>query len=220
MPALITVLGIELFVFIVFNVVSRIFYRKRHNIKYHFFQMFPYEFNYPAVFKENPYGNFLFIFSCFTVILAYIINPYTSIYRIVGLVIAIILAMLLLCLIMMPLIYLKTHLYLTCFVIALSLALPLFNFFLAFNQYKLNVSDLHNVFSILSMVYSGILAVLMILLILNPKLTFKIYMDKSIDKDGKEVLKRPKVIFLALTEWLSIFVYFLSPIAILLLTLF
>lgn len=220
MPALFTVLGIELFVFIVFNVVSRIFYRKRHNIKYHFFQMFPYEFNYPAVFKENPYGNFLFIFSCFTVILAYIINPYTSIYRIVGLVIAIILAMLLLCLIMMPLNYLKTHLYLTCFVIALSLALPLFNFFLAFSQYKLNVSDLHNVFSILSMVYSGILAVLMILLVLNPKLTFKIYMDKSIDKDGKEVLKRPKVIFLALTEWLSIFVYFLSPIAILLLTLF
>lgn len=219
-PALLTVLCLELFFFIVFNVVSRIFYQKRHNIKYHFYQMFPYELNYPAVFKENPYGNFVFILSAFANITFYILNPFDSIYRIVSLIIVIVLAMLLLCALMMPLNYLRTHLYLVCVIMALTLALPLFNFFLAFSQFKLDVNALHNAMAIISMVISAILALIMIVLILNPKLTFKIYMDKGLDKDGNEVLKRPSVIFLALTEWMAIFIYYLSPIAILILTLF
>lgn len=219
-PVLLTVLFIELFSFVIFNVVSRVFYKKRHRVKYHFYNMFPYELNYPAVFKENPYGNFLFIFSCFAIIIFYILNPYSSIYRVVTLIIAITLAMVLLCMLMMPLNYLRTHLSLSCVAMALSLALPLFNLFLALSQFNIHTSQIRDVLCLVSMVFSGILALAMIILILNPKLTFRIYMDKVIDRHGNEVLKRPSVIFLALTEWVSIFIYFLSPISIVLISLF
>lgn len=216
---LLTVLLIASFSFIVFNFVSRFFYKKRHNTKYHFYQMFPYEFNYPAVFKENPYGNFLFIFSGFAICAFYILNPYSSIYRIGSLVISIIFTMILICLIMMPMTYLRTHIFLACASMVLSMALPLFNFFLAFEQHKIEIDQLKNTLLIVSMVFSGVLAVTMMLLILNPKLTFKIYYVKEINNEGKEILKRPPVIFLALTEWMAIFVYFLSPISILLISL-
>ena len=181
--------------------------------------MFPYEFNYPAVFKENPYGNFLFIFSGFAICAFYILNPYSSIYRIGSLVIAIIFTMILICLIMMPMTYLRTHIFLACASMVLSMALPLFNFFLAFEQRKIEIDQLKSTLTIVSMVFSGVLAVTMMLLILNPKLTFKIYYVKEINNEGKEILKRPPVIFLALTEWMAIFVYFLSPISILLISL-
>ena len=59
----------------------------------------------------------------------------------------------------------------------------------------------------------------MFLLIMNPKLTFKIYLDKEIDSSGNEVLKRPNVIFLALNEWMAIFIYFLSPLGVLLISI-
>ena len=54
---------------------------------------------------------------------------------------------------------------------------------------------------------------------MNPKLTFKIYLDKEIDSSGNEVLKRPNVIFLALNEWMAIFIYFLSPLGVLLISI-
>ena len=218
-PALLTVLFIALFTFIVFNIVSRYFYKKRHQTTYHFYQMFPYEFNYPAVFKENPYGNFLFIFSGFAICAFYILNPYSSIYKIGSLVISIIFTMILICLIMMPMSYLKTHIFLSCASIVLSMALPLFNFFLAFEQHRVELDQLKSALCIVSMVLSGILAVIMMLLMLNPKLTFKIYYRKEIGEDGKEILKRPPVIFLALTEWMAIFVYFLSAIPVLVICL-
>ena len=82
-PLLLAVYVLAIFLLVIFNVVSRVFYKRRHGDKYHFYQMFPYEFNYPSVFKENPYGNFLFIFGAFAVSVFYILNPYNSIYRII-----------------------------------------------------------------------------------------------------------------------------------------
>ena len=218
-PALATVAFIALFSFLVFNVVSRIFYKKRHKDTYHFYQMFPYEFNYPAVFKENPYGNFLFLFSSFAVCAFYILNPYDSIYRVWSLIVAIVFTMIVVCLTMMPMSYLRTHIFLACASMALSIALPLFNFFLAMGQRKIETDQLKNTLCIVSMVLSGILAVTMMILILNPKLTFKIYYRKEIGLNGKEVLKRPPVIFLALTEWVAIYTYFLSIVPVLLICL-
>ena len=219
-PALLTVAVIALFSFIVFDAVSRFFYKKRHNTKYHFYQMFPYEFNYPAVFKENPYGNFLFLFSGFAVCVFYILNPYDSIYRVFSLIIAIVFTMILLCLTMMPMTFLRTHILLACGSMVLSMALPLFNFFLAFSQFNGETDRLKAVLCIVSTVLSGILAATMMVLILNPKLSFKIYYRKEIGLNGKEVLKRPPVIYLAMTEWVAIYIYFFSIIPVLLICLF
>lgn len=218
-PALLTVSFIAIFSFVVFNVVSRIFYKKRHNTQYHFYQMFPYEFNYPAVFKENPYGNFLFLFSSFAVCAFYILNPYESAFRMWSLIISIVFTMVVICLTMMPMTYLRTHILLVCASMVLSMALPLFNFFLALNQRRIETDQLKGVLCIVSMALSGLLAISMMVLILNPKLTFKIYYRREIGLNGQEVLKRPPVIYLALTEWVAIFIYFFSIIPVLLICL-
>ena len=218
-PILLAVFAVAAFSFIIFNVVSRLFYKRRHGDKYHFYQMFPYEFNYPAVFKENPYGNFLFVFASILIAVFYILNPYDSIYRIMALIASILFTMVLICLLMMPLYYLKTHMALSCFAMVLSMVLPLFNLFLALDQRKIATTDLQSALCLVSIIFSAILSVSMLILILNPKLTFKIYLEKELDQDGKEVLKRPKMIFLALNEWVAIFIYFLSTIGLLLISL-
>ena len=218
-PLLLAVFVFALFLFIVFNAVSRVLYRRRHRIKYHFYQMFPYEFNYPSVFKENPYGNFLFVLSGFSIAIFYMINPYNSIYRIFSMIAAIAFTMVLICLIMTPLTFLKTHILLSCSTIVLAMVLPLFNLFLALEQLKVASTDITTALCIASIAISGLLSLVMLVLILNPKLTFKIYSKKVLDIQGKEVLKRPDVIYMALTEWMAIFIYFASPLGILLISL-
>ena len=220
-PVLLAVYVLALFAFAIFNIVSRVFYKNRHKDKYHFYNMFPYEFNYPSVFKENPYGNFLFIFSGFAVAVFYILNPHTeSMYRTIAIIAAIAFTMVLICLIMMPLYYLKTHMVLSIGSMILAMVLPLFNLFLALAQRKTGLlNQAQDVLAIISIVVSGILSAVMLLLILNPKLSFKIYYEKAVDVNGKEIMKRPKVIYLALNEWMSIFVYFLSPLGVLLISL-
>lgn len=204
---------------VAFYVVSKVLYRKRHETKYHFYQMFPYEFNYPGVFKENFYGNILMILACLCVIAFYEVSPYSSIYSILGLALSIVGTMMIILLTLIPLRYLKTHMALAAVSMTLGAAIPLFNFFEAFEQMKIATTDTHKIICIISMVYSGLLALSMLALILNPKLSFRIYLDKSVDDQGNEKLERPKFIFMALNEWWSIFIFFLAPLAILLLTL-
>ena len=218
-PLLLALFLLGVFLLVVFYFVSSMFYKRHHETKYHFYQMFPYEFNYPAVFKENTYGNALFILGNIAVMSFYIISPYSSLYKTMSMIIAIVFTMVLICLILMPLRYLRTHMTLSVVTMTLSMALPLFNLFLAFDQYQLETEQIKKVLAIIAMVVAGLLALFMMVLILNPKLTFRIYLDKETDNSGKEVLKRPKVIYLALTEWASIFIYFLSPISILLISL-
>ena len=216
-PLLLAVFIFALFLFLAFYFVSSALYKFRHKQKYHFYQMFPYELNYPSVFKDNPYGNILFILGCVAVSAFYILNPLDSIYRIMAIVAAIIFTALLVCLLLIPLYYLRTHMFLSVGIMVLPIALTMFNFFLAFNKYKIETDQIQIALCIISMVLSGIMALTSVLLILNPKLTFKIYLEKA--DDGSESLRRPKIIYLALTEWCSIFIFFLSPLAVLLINL-
>lgn len=175
--------------------------------------MFPYEFNYPSVFKDNLYGNLLFVLSSLSIVTFYIINPIDSIYRILTIVVAILLTAIMICLVFIPLYYLRTHMVLSAIEMVLPIALTMFNFFMAFDKYKIDVNQLDKTLSLISMIISGLLAFSSVILILNPKLSFKIYYDK--DNDGN--VRRPKIIHLALTEWLAIFTYFASPLAVVLL---
>ena len=218
-PLLLALFVLGIFLIVAFYFISKTLYKARHKETYRFWRMFPYELNYPSVFKENLWGNFLFIFASLAVVTFYILNPYDSIYKIITIVISILFTMVSVCLLLMPMIYLRTHLTLSVFSMTLSLALPLFNLFSAFNDYKTYTNDVSRALSVIAMVISGLLALMMLLLIMNPKLTFKIYLDKETDNDGNEVLKRPKLIFLALNEWMSIFIFFLTPLAIVLVNL-
>ena len=175
--------------------------------------MFPYEFNYPSVFKGNLYGNLLFVLSSFSIVVFYILNPIDSIYKTMTIVSAIIVTSILICLILVPLYYLRTHMVLSIVAMVLPIALTMFNFFMAFNQYKITPSEIERVLSLVSMILSGVLAFSSVLLVLNPKLSFKIYYEK----DNYGSAKRPNIIHLAMTEWLAIFTYFISPLPVILL---
>ena len=211
-PLLLAVFIAGASVFILCYLVSALFYRKRHETKYHFYQMFPYEFNFPHVFKENLYGNILFGIASFAITAFYIINPLSSLYTYLAMGIAIVLTMLFLCLLLMPLQYLKTHIAVSTVSMTLAVALPLFNLLNALEQLKISNNK---ALCIISMVISGLLALMMIILVLNPKMTYKIYYEKEVTPDGKEIAKRPKVIFIALSEWWAIFTFIASPLAIL-----
>lgn len=212
-PLLLALFVLGICLLLIFYFVSSAFYKRKHETKYHFYQMFPYEFNYPGFFKFNVYGNLVLFLAFFSVIAFYEINPLKSIYSIIGIVLSIVLTMLFIILVLFPIRYLRTHMIVSAVAMTLSAALPMFNFFEAFDQYKLAIEQPNKVLCVISMVVSGLLALTMLLLILNPKLTFKIYYDKAVDEKGNEIVKRPKVIYMALNEWWAIVIFFLSPLA-------
>ena len=217
-PLTLFVIGISLFV--VFYFVSSLLYSKRHETKYHFFNMFPYEFNYPSVFKNNLYGNLLLIFGCLAIMAFYEFASFSDMYSLVTIILSILQTMVIILLVLMPLKYLRTHIVVSVLSMVFSMAIPAFNLLIALDEMKNATSETMKVVSIISMVIAGILALSMIVLILSPRMTFKIYAEKETDENGNEVLKRPKVIAVALSEWWAIFVYFLSPLSILLLLFF
>ena len=218
-PLLLVLFILGICLFAVFYVVSSAFYLRRHKTKFHFYKMFPYEFNYPNVFRHNVYGNVLLVLACVSVIAFYNINPLQSIYSTIGIALSILTALLIVVLLLFPIRYLKAHMVVSCVLMTLGAAMPLFNFFAAYSQLKIVENDIGKALCFISMSISAVLAVSMLMLIINPKLTFKIYMDKTTDEEGNEVLERPKFIFLALSEWWAIFLYFFSPLAILLLVI-
>ena len=65
---------------------------------------------------------------------------------------------------------------------------------------------------ITAIVVGIILSLAMLIFSLNPKATYKIYLDKSVDKNGNEVMMRPSFIPIAFNEWWSIITFVLSPI--------
>ena len=44
-------------------------------------------------------------------------------------------------------------------------------------------------------------------------------MEKKVDAQGNEMLERPHLIFMALNEWWAMFLFYLSPLAVLLLVI-
>ena len=218
-PLLLALFILGIGFFFIFYHVSAAFYRRRHETKYHFYQMFPYEFNYPNIFKDNIYGNLLMILACISVVAFYEINPIRNIYSIVAIILSLVSTAFIVVLLLFAIRYLKAHMIVSSIMMVVSAVLPLFNFFLAFSEYKLAVENINKILCIISMVISALLALSMVLLILNPKLTFRIYMDKELDENGNEILKRPKVIFMALNEWWSFFIFIIGPLAVLLLNI-
>jgi len=219
-PIPLTLFIIGLTLFVVFIFVSKLLYYKRHETKYSILRMFPYEFNYPNVFKNNLYGNLFLILGAIATMAFYDFASFKDLYSYAAIVLSILLTMLVILLLLMPLKYLRSHIIISILSMVFSLALVAFNFFTAFNLYKNDVYGYNKVVAIVSMVISALLALVMLVVVLNPKLTYQIYANKVVDENGNEKLERPKVIVAALSEWVTIIVYFLSPLPILLLLFF
>lgn len=196
--------------------LSSAFYYKRHDVKYSFKRMFPYEFNYPNSFKRNIYGNIAIVLSMVGIIVFYIYkmsntnSQSITIYVLVAL--SIITAALIGCLLFMPLHFLRTHMIVSTLCMTCAFAMPALNALVGYETFKMAEVDSSKVLSIIAIVIGIILALTMVILLLNPRATYKIYLDKSVDENGNEVMARPKFIPIAFNEWWAIFTFILSPL--------
>lgn len=216
-PILLALFLLGLSLFFIFYIVSAAFYKRRNDTKYHFYQMFPYELNYPSFFKENIYGNVIIVLACIATMAFYEMAPIRTIYAILAMVLSIVVTMMIVLLILLPIKYLKTHMVIASLEMTLCSALPLINLLFALERYKVATSDAYRVLSIISMALSALFALAMLVMVLNPKLSFNIRAIKKVDENGNETYERPKVILMALVEWCGILTFFISPLAVLLL---
>ena len=196
--------------------LSSAFYYKKHDVKYSFKRMFPYEFNYPNSFKRNIYGNIALVLSLVGVITFYIYRMSISnsqtitIYVLVAL--SIITAAFIGCLLFMPLQFLRAPMIVSTLCMTCAFAMPALNALVGYETFKMAEVDSSKVLSIIAIVIGIILALTMVILLLNPRATYKIYLDKSVDENGNEVMARPKFIPIAFNEWWAIFTFILSPL--------
>ena len=215
LPLTLFIIGLSLFIVFVF--VSKLFYFKKYETKYSLLRMFPYEFNYPNVFKNNLYGNLLLILGALAITSFYNFASFKDLYSYVTIIISIILAMLMIILLSLPLKYLRSHIVVAIFSMVLTFALTILNSFRAFDLYQNEIYQNKKVALIISMVISIIFALTMLIVVINPKMTYQIYAKKIIDENGNERLERPNIIVAALSEWITMIIYFLSPLPVLIL---
>ena len=65
---------------------------------------------------------------------------------------------------------------------------------------------------IVAFALGAIISLTMLIFLLNPKATYKIYYEKTVDEQGNEQAVRPRFIPIAFNEWWSIITFIISPI--------
>ena len=201
---------------------SSTFYFKKFDVKYSFKRMFPYEFNYPNAFKNNIYGNIAFIISIIGTIAFYIYCLNTRVGSNVPAFVLVIVAFLIsvttCCLLFMPLQFLRLHMMMSTLTMVCAFAMPALACSIIYPQFRYAVNNTKIVY-LVAFIVGTIMSLAMLVFLLNPRATYKIYMDKHEDKDGNITMIRPKFIPMAFNEWWAIFTFMLSPIP-LLITMF
>ena len=201
---------------------SSTFYFKKFDVKYSFRRMFPYEFNYPNAFKNNIYGNIAFIISILGTIAFYIyyLNTRVSsnIPAFVLVIVAFLISVAICCLLFMPLQYLRMHIMMSTLTMVSAFAMPALACSILYPEFRDSISSTKAIY-LIAFIIGAIMSLAMLIFLLNPRATYKIYMDKNEDKDGNITMIRPKFIPMAFNEWWAIFTFILSPIP-LLITMF
>lgn len=179
-----------------FLFVSTKRYAKYKNERYNFANYFPYELRISISYSDNPFGNSLFILS--NLLSAGFYISLLS-FNYTGIDMAIVCSGVLLSLFNIgvyfyPLNNLKSHILMFSLEAVFSLAITILN------SYKFISSQLdepNNIKLIFCILYS-LLALFVLGLIANPKLSFNLKMETTSENEQK----RPKCFVLAVSEWL------------------
>ena len=195
--------------FIGFIISSFINYKNRFNVKYNPLNMFPYELNFEATFKDNFLGNiFLFFVSILGITFySFTIKGSTSGFVIILVIGGIIASILTSVIALTPLRLLKTHLFLDVLYFVSVLISLGGNALIAYDYHSTFYTD--NLSLVLMIIYI-VFAALFLLIIFNPKISLFTKMEKVENSDGTYYYQRPKYFALAYTEWLTIIFYIIS----------
>ena len=202
--------------FILYFVLSCLNYKRRFHEKYDVRNHFPYEFNYESRFSDNIFGNIALILSGVFSIGAFAFAGAQM--HLNGLLLSAvgagtILSILLILINFIPLKYLRTHLVFMLFLFVSAFATPTLLGFTFFDHYQIYKDTISLVMFIVSLV----VGVFVFVLIMNPKLTLRITMQKATDEKGNEYFVRPKYIVIALSEWLTLFSLLLTELILIIL---
>ena len=117
----------------------------------------------------------------------------------------------------MPLQFLRTHMILSTLAMVFAFAVPALECCYIFPYFNNMVGNEKTVY-LVAFIVGAVISLTMLIFLLNPRATYKIYLDKTTDKDGNEIFARPKFIPMAFNEWWAIFTFILSPIPLLIIS--
>lgn len=212
-PAL---LGLAIILFLGFILLSFNNYKRRFNVKYNPLNMFPYELNFEASFKENLIGNiFLFATSLTGIVFhVLIIKSATSGFIIILAITGILASVLLSIVPLLPLTFLKTHLIVDI-VLFISVLLSIVSSALCALRYYQVWLDSENNPSLFLTIFYFVFGGIYLLFLFNPKIALWAKLEQVVNSDGTSYYQRPKFFPLAYTEWVTYIFYFISLIFIL-----
>ena len=206
-----TLVGLIFLTFIGFIVISFNNYKRRFNVKYNPLNMFPYELNFDASFKDNFFGNLFLIFTSLISIVFYVLiiksstNGFIILLAVSGFLMSILFSIIPL----LPLTYLKTHLIIDVLFFISVLVSILSNALIALRYYQTWLNSENNPSLVLMIIYFAFGGIYLLFLF-NPKISLWAKMEKVDNSDGSSYYKRPKLFPLAYTEWISYIFYLIS----------
>lgn len=192
-------------------------YKKRFNIPFDIRNTFPYEIGYNTKFLDNIGVNALLILSMVSSLSLFLYYGYGHSFfessKIVTIIAGILLSIITFFAFFADLKYIRFHLLMVVLLALSAFMLPSGIVILGYVSFQ-NTND------ILSIVVAGLALVVALFIfssLMNPKLNFRLNMKKATDKDGKEILVRPKYFVIAFSEWLYIFSLFIDQILLIIL---
>ena len=211
--------GIFAFVILCFSLLivsGKLLYKKRTNVKYSFKNMFPFELNYKADFKDNLYIHiFVALFVMASIgFFATFNTTFDDGYIIFTIISGILTAICALLLFYIPLANLRFHLILDAIFFTLNFACVASVLVTAWRTNQVLVSWA----SVTSIVLSILIGLLEFALIMNPKLNLNFKPIEVVKENGEKEYLRPKGIVLAFSEWTLLFLYIFNMLNVLILT--
>ena len=194
-----------------FVVVSIYNYRNRFKLEYHLRSHFPYELNYHGRYKDNLYGNIIYVVY-FLVVGAFIVlsTTYNNGYLIFALIAGVIALICVSAFVYVPVDFLRVHLLIVAIGFIFSLAFSVSVALASYFTYK----DNNSVSMLISFIVSMINSAAYVILILNPKLSHWADMDHETKEDGTVTQVRPKFFVLAFSEWMMMILLIVNLISI------
>lgn len=201
-----------IFFFVMFLLFSLPNYKSRFNIHYNLRNMFPYELNYKGKFSDNVGGNICIILStiCLIVFFSTFNKHYDNGFYIATLITGVFTAVSSLLLVFIPFELLKFHMLLDVVIFVFTLSC---NGAVASGGY-INYYFDPNILYLISAIIASVFTLIVFLLIMNPRLSHWADLSPEKNTDGTVSYKRPKYFVLAYSEWILIFLTYLTMVPI------
>ena len=208
----------SVFFFVCFLLFSCFNYKAKFRSNYDIRNHFPYELNYELRFADNLFGNIALVLSLIGSVFFFIFfspdksNGLLIFTLISGVIVAFDVGLI----IFVPIKYLRAHMALDVFLFTFGFLIPCAGGVAGLLAYNSDAKLPHLVMAILLLID----AFIQFIVIMNPKLTRMNKMSQVTSDDGTITYIRPKYYVLAFSEWLLIFIYFISQILLMILLSF